>query len=444
MSPAQMLASLGNPLDIESRQRDTPERHRTLRSTLMWSYALLNDAERSTCAALSVFADGWSIEAAEEICGCDIDVLQALVEHSLVRVRFNVDGESRSWMLELVHTFADESLDAERRDVLRERLTARSLRLLGLRSPQLNTTDQDVAFAWFDAELEDLRAVAHRLIDTDDPRAGRCVAEFEAYLWRRGRAEEGNLLVGQALTVSSMPDVDRALLHRNRAANAMIRGDLSTAEDHLERALALIETLDERSLRLQLLANYGHLFMLRGEHEAARDVWERCRAEAVEYGEHRTAALIDWNFGSLAAAASAWDDAVIHFEVSRSFHRSIDDTIGVAWLSGLLGWAHANRGDHAAAGSALLEAFQTYARVGLGPGLESALIGLAEFLRRSSRAEAARAVAWFDHLHAEGMEPEHADLESIGEIRLDVGPVVPRNSGDAVECATWAIQLLTE
>lgn len=444
LSPARMLMSLGNVLDIESKQRDMPLRHRTLRSTLMWSHALLNDAERDAFAALSVFADGWSFEAAEEVCECDIDVVQALVEHSLARVRFSVDGQSRAWMLELVRSFAAEQLDAASGEDLRERLTVRCIRLLGQWSEQLNTSDQDVAFAWFDAELEDLRAVAHRLIDRDDPRAGTCVHSLNKYLWRRGRSEEGNLLVARALAVSSMPDEDRGLLHSDCGINAMIRNDVSSAEAHLERALALTATLDDQDLRLQLLRSSGLLYMLKGEPEAARDVLERCRAEALEHGKYRIAALVDWNFGALSAAARAWDDAVVHFEASRSFHRSIDDKIGVAWLSGSLGWAHANRRDDAAARSALLEAFRTYARIGLGPGLESALIGLVEFLRRPSPALAAHAVAWFDHLHAEGMEADQMDLDRIAEMRTAIGPVIVRASGDAVECASWAIRLLSE
>ena len=444
MSAAQMLTSLGNPLDIESKQRDLPARHRTLRSTLMWSHALLDDTERDAFAALSVFADGWTLEAAEEVCQCDINVINALVEHSLVRVRFSIDGQSRWWLLELVRTIAAELLDVERSTVLWERLTARCVRLLGLWSPQLNTSGQDAAFAWFDTELNDLRAVALRLIEANDPRAGACVTGLFAYLWRRGRADEGNVLLSEALQVTTMPAADRAMLHLDRAASDMVAGDLATAQGHLESGLVLIEGLDEQRLRLQILSSSGQLFMLQGEPDAARNVWEQCQAEALACGEDRVAALIDWHFGSLAASVHDWDGAATHFEASRNYHRSIDDTIGVAWLSGMLGSAHANRHDNVAASSALLEAFRTYARVGLAPGLESALIGLGEYLEIQSPTEAGRAVAWFEHLRNSGMETEGAELERIGVIRAAVGPVTPLDSGDAKECAAWAIRVLSE
>ena len=444
MSLPRMLATLTNPLDIESRLRDVPARHRTLRTTLQWSHALLSDVERLAFASLSVFADGWTIEAAEAVCECNVDVIQALIEHSLARVRFDIEGQSRSWMLELVRIYATEQLDEDRAEILRERLTTHNRRQLEIWSPQLNASEQLAAFAWFDAELADLRAGAHRLIDRNDPRAGSYLSKLHAYLWRRGRADEGNLLVALALTVSAMPDADRAVLHREAAVTALIAGDLATAQDHLERALTLIEPLEERELRLQLLASYGQLFMLRGETDAARDAWGRCRAEALEHGDHRVAALIDWNFGTLAASDGAWDDAAANFEASRSFHRSIDDSIGVAWLSGLLGWAHANRHDDASARSDLLAAFRTYERVGLSPGLESAMLGLAELLRQRSPAEAAQAVAWFDRLRADGLEVDRADAEQFNELRAELGPIPTRASGDAVECATWAIRELTD
>ena len=442
MSPAQMLTSLGNPLDIESKQRDMPSRHRTVRSTLTWSHTLLNDAEQRAFAALSIFADGWSIEAAQEVCECDVEVLQALVEHSLVRVRFSLEGESRSWMLELVRAFAAEQLDSDRGAVLRDRLALRCMRVACELSPRLNTREQEAAFAWFDAELEDLRTVAHRVIDQEDPGAGAYVLSLHAYLWRRGRADEGNLLVARALTVPSLPDFDRAQLHSVCAVNAMIRGNLPLAEEHLQEALALSETVDDQDLRLRLLGNHGHLFMMRGEPDAAREVWAQCRAEAVAHGKHREAALIDWNFGSLAAASGDWEEAVVHFEASRSFHRSIDDTFGVAWLSGLLGWAHTGRGDEVAARSSLLEAFVAYERLGMGPGLESALIGLATFLRGPDPAASATAVAWFDHLYAEGMDADQSDLANIDEVRSAVAPIEERKAGNASECASWATQLL--
>ncbi len=436
----QMLSTLTNPLDIESRLRDVPARHRTLRTTLMWSHSLLSDVERAVFASLSVFADGWTIEAAEAVCECDVDVIQALVEHSLARVRFSVDGQSRSWMLELVRMFATEQLDEDRAEILRERLTAYTLGLLEIWSPQLNASEQAAACAWFDAELADLRATAHRLIERNDPRAGRYVFNLGRYLWRRGRTDEENRLIARALTVSRMPDRDRALLHREASAAALTAGDLATSQDHVERALALIEPLEERQLRLQLLSASGELFMLRGEADVAREVWGRCRAEALDHGEHRAAAIIEWHYGTLAASEQAWDDAAANFEASRSFHRSIGDSIVVAWLSGLLGWVHANRNDDASARRELLSAFETYERVGLSPGLHSAVLGLAELLRRRSPVEAAEAVAWFDRLRTDGLEVDFADVEKFDELRAALGPIPARPSGDAVECAAWAIR----
>jgi hypothetical protein len=71
------------------------------------------------------------------------------------------------------------------------------------------------------------------------------------------------------------------------------------------------------------------------------------------------------------------------------------------------------------------------------------LIGLAAFLRHRHSAAAAAAVAWFDHLCAEGMVPDQTDLANISEVRAAVGPVEARKVGNAVDCASWATQVLS-
>jgi class 3 adenylate cyclase len=64
--------------------RDLPERQRTLRATLHWSYDMLATEEQRLFACLAVFAGGCTLEAAEEVCGSNVDMLQSLVEKSLL------------------------------------------------------------------------------------------------------------------------------------------------------------------------------------------------------------------------------------------------------------------------------------------------------------------------------------------------------------------------
>jgi predicted ATPase len=86
LTPVQILERLGHSLDLlTTGARDAPERQRTLRATIEWSYELLSEDDREAFARLAVFAGGFSLEAAEEVCEIGLDDLQSLVDKSLVR-----------------------------------------------------------------------------------------------------------------------------------------------------------------------------------------------------------------------------------------------------------------------------------------------------------------------------------------------------------------------
>ncbi|WP_433603957.1 AfsR/SARP family transcriptional regulator [Dactylosporangium sp. CA-139114] len=95
---------------LATQQRDVPERQRTLAAVIAWSWDLLDAEERRVLARLSVFADGCTPEAAEQVCGTDLDLLARLVDRSLVVV----DEGPRYRLLESVAAFAADRLAADR------------------------------------------------------------------------------------------------------------------------------------------------------------------------------------------------------------------------------------------------------------------------------------------------------------------------------------------
>jgi predicted ATPase len=106
LTPAQILERLERSLPLlTGGARDAPERQRTLRATIGWSYDLLTPEEQLVFRSLSVFAGGTVLEAAEQICGADLDTMQSLVEKSLVRF-----DEERYSLLETIREFASEQL----------------------------------------------------------------------------------------------------------------------------------------------------------------------------------------------------------------------------------------------------------------------------------------------------------------------------------------------
>src|SRR5262249_31694252 len=85
LDPAALLACLHRRLPLlTGGSRDVPERQRILAATIEWSYELLDDDEKRLFLLLSVFAGGFTLDAAETVCEADIDVLTSLVDKNLV------------------------------------------------------------------------------------------------------------------------------------------------------------------------------------------------------------------------------------------------------------------------------------------------------------------------------------------------------------------------
>jgi predicted ATPase len=116
LEPGALLARLGSRLDaLGTGPVDLPERQRTLRATVEWSIGLLDDAEQHMLATLSIFVEGWTVDAAMYVSDLPedraLDLLDALAGHSLVNVDAT-DAGPRFRMLESVRELAAERLAA--------------------------------------------------------------------------------------------------------------------------------------------------------------------------------------------------------------------------------------------------------------------------------------------------------------------------------------------
>ncbi len=116
LEPEALLARLGSRLDaLGTGPVDLPERQRTLRATVEWSVGLLDDAEQHMLATLSIFVEGWTVEAAVHVSGLTedrtLDLLDSLAGHSLVSVDAT-DAGPRFRMLAAIRELAAERLAA--------------------------------------------------------------------------------------------------------------------------------------------------------------------------------------------------------------------------------------------------------------------------------------------------------------------------------------------
>jgi predicted ATPase/DNA-binding SARP family transcriptional activator len=181
LSPASILRRLSPRLALlTGGPVDAPDRQRTLRATLRWSYDLLDDTQRKLLAALSVFRGGFRVEAAECVCdlGSDaaeslLDALDALVRHSLVQQTVAADGELRFGLLETVREFAAEQVDPAARQELRDRHATYYLRAVRSAVDQLEGGGMSEAGSrWLAAERNNIRSALGWTLRSDQGEAG--------------------------------------------------------------------------------------------------------------------------------------------------------------------------------------------------------------------------------------------------------------------------------
>ncbi|MGC4107962.1 MAG: LuxR C-terminal-related transcriptional regulator [Thermomicrobiales bacterium] len=175
LSPAALLDRLSDRFRVlTSGTRDLPDRHRTMRRVIAWTYDLLPDTVQRMARMLAMFSDGWSLELLETLARTSgwsawfgdaadaIDLLHELVDQSLVQVRMPVGGgEPRFLMLETVRAFGQEQALALGEDrMLRAVHLEAMVTFARQHAPQLDSADRDARQRWIDAEWENVR-VAH-------------------------------------------------------------------------------------------------------------------------------------------------------------------------------------------------------------------------------------------------------------------------------------------
>jgi predicted ATPase len=216
--------------------RDLPERQRTLRATIEWSYELLDEQERELFGHLGVFRGGCTLEAAEEVTDADVDTLQSLVDKSLLR-----RTGDRYWMLETIREFAAERTDEE----VRRRHAAYLLALAETAYPHLGG-DPGEWLRRLEGEHDNFRAAAdwfHELPDGES--AQRLTGALYPFWYQRGHFAEGRRRVDAALLLDDRPTRARGKALLGAAGMAASTGDLALAQQRAEQAFELHRLLGE-------------------------------------------------------------------------------------------------------------------------------------------------------------------------------------------------------
>jgi predicted ATPase len=294
LQPDALLARLEQRLPLlAGGARDAPERQQTLRAAIAWSYDLLEEREQAGVARLSVFSGGWTLEAAEAVCECDLEMLASLVDKSLVRER-----EGRFSMLETIREFARDRLTEQEPD-------GRSLRrhaeyFFEQAEAHSAARDDDLTleqFEWFGREHDNLRTTLDYWHDQEAPELELRLVIACSNFWERGGYwTEGRQRFDASFAhADEAPSDVRAAAERRFSFVAALQGDYARAKELAESAISRFEEsgTDPSELR-HAYVNLAISEQKLGNVVRSREIYEAIRAEADE----RSLAVILGNLGN--------------------------------------------------------------------------------------------------------------------------------------------------
>lgn len=275
--PGKMLERLSDRLKLlRGGPRDLPDRQRTLRSTIDWSYELLDEAERALFARLAVFAGGATLEAVGSVCsdelGMDVvDGLESLLDKSLIRWEEDFEGQPRFGMLETIHAYAADRLRA--RDDWPVTRTAHAQWVLGFAERAEEGLFGEESDTWTQrvrSEEGNARAALERCRTGElDPEIGVRLAGMLRYYWETtDKLSEGRAWLDAMLSISAeAPASARAAAVCGAGVLAYWQGDWANCGEWCQQALELGEELGDRFIVGEAQHFLGHFAQNDGDHE---------------------------------------------------------------------------------------------------------------------------------------------------------------------------------
>lgn len=303
LPPEELLGRLGEHLDRHVVPEGVPRQRQTVWATIDWTFQLLDPVDQSLFAAMAVFAGGSRLEAVEAVWrgGGDGEApvpegLGRLVDARLLQVEADPDGQTRYLMLDSVHAFAVERLEADpATDDIMLRHAAHYAEFAERAAVEFAGPDQVRSLDLIGREHHNLRVVLARTLAAGDAQtAARVGSGIWAFWITRGHVTEGRHWLDQVLAAG--PTLPTALLARvlySAGSIALDQGDVRGAQVLVQDSLTWARAADARVTMMQALRKLSRIHSAAGDYERARALCteslelaraaddERCIAEAV-------------------------------------------------------------------------------------------------------------------------------------------------------------------
>ena len=373
LPPLQIAARLNDRFSLlTSGSRGTLPRHQTLRAAIDWSHGLLAGPERDLFGQLSVFAGGFTLEAAEEVCrtgggGPDgvLESLSRLVDQSLVVSEDR--GHARFRMLETIHRYARERLaESGTAEEFQRRHAESFLRLAEQAEPMIRGPQQATWLRRLQADHDNLSAAIDWALRRDPEVAVRLTSAL-AYFWLIGRRRsEIRQRLAEAAEVArgaSPASRARALVWAAQLANVEARPDQAAAQ--AREAYELLKGAGDAWWVAMCEAILGLTVGFSGDIGPAGDLLAASRARFEALGDTWGAALASMFLGYAATFAARHERAATLARESLDGFRAAGDQWGQTMALELLGLLARHRGAFDDAVTAYEEALGVVRDLGL-------------------------------------------------------------------------------
>jgi predicted ATPase/class 3 adenylate cyclase len=327
--------------------RDLPERQRTLRNAIEWSYDLLDEEHRRLFARLGLFVGGFAIEHAEEICGPGLaidtlDGISTLGDQGLLR-RIESVRQSRFLMLETIREFAVECLAAGGEE---EELRSRHARVyLGFAEEAAPMYTRRDVRSWLDlseTDHDNLRAAFAWAIERQE---GEVAQRLSGALWRfwqmRGHLREGREKVDAALTIPGGTPSSELAAREAAGGLAYWQADMGAAEVHYLVALDLARQTGDPALTANAIYNVSSPRAVHMGVDEVLAMLDEGLALAESLGDRALIGRIHWGRGGVhylneLPEIENPEAALAEYRLAAEYLAGTDEIFDIGWTERML------------------------------------------------------------------------------------------------------------
>jgi predicted ATPase/DNA-binding CsgD family transcriptional regulator len=424
--------------------RDAPTRHHTLRAAIAWSYDLLDPAQQAAFRRLAAFVGGFTLEAAEAMCGAGeldevaithpnamVNRLQSLVDKSLLRSDAASGGEPRFRMLETIREFGLEHLSASgESDAVQERHARFFLALAEEGERSMVERVQGVWLDRFEAEYDNLRAAIDWSVTAPDgTEIGlRLTGALQLFWLVRGHFSTGRAWYERTLARDDVAASSPGLRIKALWAAAFLawrQGDYAAAMSLSEEGVALGRDLTGSTELVDCLAVRGLIACHQAQYALAHAALDRGLTLARETNYERSYAYLLAIGSILACVEGEYAQARSLGEASLGIFRKRRELWGMAMNLDTLGGVARRQGQYQLARSLHDESIAASQALGDKGAIAVSLANLGHVARAVGDDETARA------RYAESLQL-HREVGDRRGIALTLGNlgVLARRAGD--------------